>query len=438
MRRDQMQYETWMEQVPHTVREFGVEARRDHGAWELAFNGPTHQWYCPVLGENRASITVRLSRIKDHDTLELMSVNLVFFCSQAWMSGVRNVYDFAREVPFTVLDAPPALIPEGAGTPNDSGWWYEANPEGVILEDVRQTPITLPNGNPGWFVTGQGYRGKLHIGPDDFLHDVGVYGGFLDLTEFTPRLTLGHLFGGLRFLNIKQAEEAAAECQSVHMLSEHLFVTGAVKEETGHVRIQSFKNSVLLPRPKSGNSLIGARSMSETKSLTYFTSGSPLTGYTQAGKIEGLEESFPEDLWARVRRVGLGSNFLSCPELGGYVGMVHVVFDVNHPEHPRTHDHHHPRVNEAYEGWAVLLRYDSQDAPHVHAVSRVCTADDRPTCYEGRTELFKTKRVAFPMSLYRSGLSNLRVGYGWGDRALFEVEFKYDDLVKSLSGHIRG
>ena len=71
------------------------------------------------------------------------------------------------------------------------------------MEDVRQTPATLPDGRPGFFVTGQGYRGKVMLPDGLFIHDVGVYGGYLDPEERPGQLELQHLFGGIEFVRRK-------------------------------------------------------------------------------------------------------------------------------------------------------------------------------------------------------------------------------------------
>ena len=67
------------------------------------------------------------------------------------------------------------------------------------MEDLRLTPATLPDGRPGFFVTGQGYRGKVMFPDGRFIHDVGVYGGYLDPQERPGQLELQHLFGGIEF-----------------------------------------------------------------------------------------------------------------------------------------------------------------------------------------------------------------------------------------------
>ncbi len=132
-----------------------------------------------------------------------------------------------------------------------------------------------------------------------------------------------------------------------------------------------------------------------------------------------------------MHRVGLGSNFLESPELGGYIGFIHVVLDKNNPAYPQTHDPDYPDIEEQYEGWAVWLKFNERGEPVIHACIRAITPDDVPHCYHGLGELFDIKRVAFPISLYRSG-EMLQVGYGWGDRALFQAEFDYQMVVRQL------
>ncbi len=39
-----------MEIIPHTVRDFGVEARKAGKSWEAAFNGPIQSWVMPRRG----------------------------------------------------------------------------------------------------------------------------------------------------------------------------------------------------------------------------------------------------------------------------------------------------------------------------------------------------------------------------------------------------
>ena len=72
----------------------------------------------------------------------------------------------------------------------------------------------------------------------------------------------------------------------------------------------------------------------------------------------------------------------------------------------------------------------------IKACVRAITPDDVPLGYCGAGELFDTKRVAFPMSLYRRG-NALQAGYGWGDRALFQAEFDYETVTARLSKHCR-
>jgi hypothetical protein len=120
-----------------------------------------------------------------------------------------------------------------------------------------------------------------------------------------------------------------------------------------------------------------------------------------------------------------------CPELDGWIGVIHVVLEKNNPAYPETMDSLYPDIEEQYEGWAVLLRFDSEGRPVINACLRALTPDDVPMCYDGLGELFETKRVAFPISLYRTG-DALEVGYGWGDRALFQAEFDYATVVRAL------
>ena len=79
----------------------------------------------------------------------------------------------------------------------------------------------------------------------------------------------------------------------------------------------------------------------------------------------------------------------------------------------------------------VWLTLDDNGVPSIKACVRAITPDDVPSAYCGRGELFDTKRVAFPISLYRTG-DTLQVGYGWGDRALFQAEFDYHTVIDQL------
>jgi hypothetical protein len=200
------------------------------------------------------------------------------------------------------------------------------------------------------------------------------------------------------------------------------------------MHVESYKNSVRLPAGPGERSLIGARSMSETKLLYFFETHDPmgLTGYRLGGFIQGLPEAIGERTWQLVNRVGLGSNFVDCPELGGWIGFIHVVMEKNNPALPETLDLQYPEIEEQYEGWVTLLKYDDRGCPHLASCVRAVTPDDVPHCYRGQGELFETKRVAFPISLYRSGHC-LAMGYGWGDRALFLAEFDYQTVVRRLS-----
>lgn len=358
--------------ITHHVREFGVEARREGKAWELAFNGPIQ----PIDSSGTAyGVVVRLARIKNPVTRELFSTNLLFFMPTPQMCGMHNVYDLVHEFPFARITAARDERPR----PDD----YAPNPEGVIMEDIRIAPV-----GDLWWVTGQGYRGKILIG-DRFVHDVGVYGALVDPKSPAPRIVLQPLFGG-----------------------------GSVG---------SYKNSVLLPSP-GGERWIGARSMFHTKNLHYF--GEESGGWALRGEIEGLPDCMPGNVWEDVHRVGLGSNFLPCPELGGHIGLVHVVTDKNNPAKPRTADAAHPGIEEQYEGWVVLLRVED-GRPVIRAAARALTPDSRPSCYLGKGELFDNKRVAFPISLYACA-DDLHVGYGWGDRALFQAIYKRQEVIDRL------
>ena len=414
--------------LPHRVREFGVEARRPGGAWEAAFNGPIQCWADAETRQATYGVTARLSRLKDPVTRELYSTNILFYLPQAEMSGMHNVYDMARRFPFTRIRGPRTPVPHCP--PRPGRLWYDANPEGVIMEDVRMAPATLPDGRPGFFVTGQGYRGKVMLPDGLFIHDVGVYGGYLDPQERPAQLELNHLFGGIEFgarMTGRQEDLFLTE------LGENIYVKGIIGNVTEEMHVESYKNSVRLPSPVPGKTLIGARSMSETKLLPFFESADPksLTGYGLRGFVDGLPAALGAEIWARVVRVGLGSNFLPCRELGGYLGLIHVVLERNALDHPETLDLDHPYIEEQYEGWMVWLDFDASNHPMFKACVRAITPDDVPRCYRGRGELFTTKRVAFPIGLYRAD-DTLEASYGWGDRALFQVQFDYDTVVGGL------
>jgi hypothetical protein len=415
--------------VPHTVREFGVEARKPRGAWEAAFNGPIQAW--PEAGTDQMTygVTVRLSRIKDQFTRELYSTNILFYLPQEEMSGMHNVYDMARRFPFTRLRGPRTPVPHCP--PRPGRLWYDANPEGVIMEDVRLAPATLPNGRSGYFATGQGYRGKVMLPSGLFIHDVGVYGGYLDPQERPAQLELQHLFGGIEF---GAQKTGSPEDLFLTELSENIWVKGIIGNATNELHVESYKNSVRLPGPASGKTLIGARSMSETKLLPYFESvGSDSLGeYCLKGFIDGLPHAIGLGIWERVVRVGLGSNFIPCSELGGFLGLVHIVLERNEAAHPETIDPLYPDIEEQYEGWMVWLNFDDAGRPVFKACLRAITPDDVPRCYQGLGELFTTKRVAFPIALYRRH-NSLEASYGWGDRALFQAEFNYQAVVRRLS-----
>lgn len=411
--------------LPHTVREFGVEARKEGRAWEAAFNGPIQSWVDPETEQTTYGVTVRLSRLKDQITRELFSTNLLFYLGESEMHGIHNVYEMARQFPFTRIRGP--RIPVPVCPAREGRLWYDANPEGVIMEDVRLTPTTLPEGGSGFFVTGQGYRGKVMLPNGNFIHDVGVYGGYLNPAERPRQLELQHLFGGIEF-------GAVTDDRLLTELGEGVWVRGIAESDAGSPHVESYKNSVRLPSTDAHRTLIGARSMSETKQIAYFESQSPdgLSGFRLGGVIDGLHRALGLQIWDRVHRVGLGSNFVECVELGGYIGLIHVVLEKNNPDFPETLDPTHPGIEEQYEGWVVWLTLDEKGVPSIKACVRAITPDDVPTGYHGRGELFDTKRVAFPISLYRTG-NALQVGYGWGDRALFQAEFDYGVVIDQLS-----
>ena len=409
--------------IPHTVHEFGVEARKEGRAWEAAFNGPIQSWIDPETERTTYGVTVRLSRLKDQVTRELYSTNLLFYFAEAEMHGIHNVYEMARRFPFTRIRGPRTPVPV---CPARAGrLWYDANPEGVIMEDVRLSPVTLPQGGEGFFVTGQGYRGKVMLPNGKFIHDVGVYGGYLNPLERPAQLELQHLFGGIEF-------GAITDDRRLTELGEGVWVKGIAESESGFPHVESYKNSVKLPS-LGGGTLIGARSMSQTKQIAYFESQAKdgLSGFRLGGAIDGLHRALGSRIWDRVHRVGLGSNFVPCPELGGFIGLIHVVLEKNNPDFPETLDPAHPGIEEQYEGWVVWLTLDENGVPSIKACVRAITPDDVPSVYEGRGELFDTKRVAFPISLYRTG-DALQVGYGWGDRALFQAEFDYNTVIDQL------
>lgn len=420
-----------MEIIPHTVRNFGVEARKAGKSWEAAFNGPIQSWAEAETGQTLYGVTVRLSRLKDPVTRELFSTNLLFYLPEDQMQGMHNVYEMARQFPFTRIRGPRTPVPL---CPARAGRiWYDANLEGVIMEDLRLTPTTLPEGRPGFFVTGQGYRGKVMFPDGRFIHDVGVYGGYLDPEVRPAQLELQHLFGGIEFgatLTDSDEDRLLAE------LGEGVWVKGITSNSAAEMHVESYKNSVKLPSLDGRKTLIGARSMSETKQIAYFESLSDdgLSGFRMGGVIDGLNQALGFQIWDRVHRVGLGSNFVPCPELDGYIGLIHVVLEKNNPEFPETLDAIHPGINEQYEGWVVWLTFDADGKPIIKACVRAITPDDVPAGYEGAGELFDTKRVAFPISLYRVGES-LSVGYGWGDRALFQADFDYQTVTAQLSSH---
>ena len=422
-----------MDVLPHTVREFGVEARKPGKSWEAAFNGPIQSWADAETGEPTYGVTVRLSRLKDPITRELYSTNLLFYLTGEQMQGMHNVYVMARTFPFTRIRGPRTVTP--VCPPRVGNFWYDANPEGVIMEDVRLTPMALPDGRPGFFVTGQGYRGKVMLPNGEFIHDVGVYGGTLDPQAHPGQLELSHLFGGIEF---RPPPTGGDDDRLLTELGEGVWVKGIASPQGETPQIASYKNSVKLPCLDGRKTLIGARSMSETKQIAFFESHSEdgLSGFRLGGVIDGLHRALGLEVWDRVHRVGLGSNFVECPELGGFIGLIHVVLEKNNPIHPDTMDPAHPGINEQYEGWVVWLTFDEHGAPVIKACVRAITPDDVPMAYQGLGELFDTKRVAFPISLYRTG-NQLEVGYGWGDRALFQAVFDYETVKTQLFSHSR-
>ena len=421
-----------MDIIPHTVREFGVEARKPGKAWEAAFNGPIQSWADPETGQTLYGVTVRLSRLKDPISRELYSTNILFYMPEGEMRGMHNVYEMAQRYPFTRIRGPRTLTPHCPA--REGKLWYDANPEGVIMEDLRLTPAVLPDGRAGFFVTGQGYRGKVMFPDGRFIHDVGVYGGYLDPQERPGQLELQHLFGGIEFGTALTGDTGRQTAE----LGEGVWVKGITGDAAEKMHVESYKNSVKLPCLDGRKTLIGARSMSETKQIAYFESLSEdgLSGFRMGGVIDGLNRALGLEIWDRVHRVGLGSNFVPCPELDGYIGLIHVVLEKNNPAFPETLDAVHPGINEQYEGWVVWLTFDAEGKPIIKACVRAITPDDVPAGYEGAGELFDTKRVAFPMSLYRIG-ECLSVGYGWGDRALFQADFDYATVMAQLSSHSR-
>ena len=421
-----------MEVIPHTVHEFGVEARKAGKSWEAAFNGPIQSFDDPATGQPAYAVTVRLSRMKDPVSRELYSTNLLFYLPADAMTGMHNVYDMARQFAFTRIRGPRTPVPQCP--PRLGKLWYDANPEGVIMEDLRLTPATLPDGRAGFFVTGQGYRGKVTSPDGLFIHDVGVYGGYLDPAVRPGQLELQHLFGGIEFAPYRPGGEESLLTE----LGEDVWVKGIGETDRGMMHVESYKNSVKLPCLDDCKTLIGARSMSETKQIAWFESRSAdgLSDFRLGGVIDGLHRALGLQVWDRVHRVGLGSNFVDCPELGGFIGLIHIVMEKNNPAFPETLDPAHPGINEQYEGWLVWLTFNENGVPIIKACVRAITPDDVPHGYHGAGELFDTKRVAFPMSLYRRG-DALQAGYGWGDRALFQAEFDYRTVTAQLSSHCR-
>jgi len=422
-----------MDVIPHSVHEFGVEARKVGKAWEAAFNGPIQSFETPDKGQLTYAVTVRLSRLKDPVTRELFSTNLLFYLPSEAMAGMHNVYNMVHQFPFTRVRGPRTIIP--VCPPRDGRLWYDANPEGVIMEDLRLSPTTLPGGDVVYFVTGQGYRGKVTFPDGQVIHDVGVYGGYLDPQERPIQLELKHLFGGIEFAPFLPDDE---ENSLLTELGNDIWVKGIGQSSLGRPQIESYKNSVRLPSRDAQKTLIGTRSMSDTKQISWFESRAldGLSGFRFGGAIDGLYHALGVNIWDRVHRVGLGSNFVDCPELGGFIGLIHMVMEKNNPVFPETMDPLHPGITEQYEGWLVWLDFDESGVPSIKACVRAITPDDVPLGYQGAGELFLTKRVAFPMSLYRHG-DALRAGYGWGDRALFQAEFDYETVTSRLSRYSR-
>lgn len=414
--------------IKHSVIDFGVEAYRPGSAWVSAFNGPIHKCCNPNTGEEMYCVTVRLSRLKDEETKELYSTNLMFYMHPSQMAGIQNIYTLARTTPFTRIRGPLEASPFCKQRPGQI--WYDPNPEGVIMEDIRQAPVMLKEGRPGLFVTGQGYRGKVMLPNGKFIHDVGVYGAYLDLENPPAQLELKYLFGGIEFRN---SLTGTMEDTFLTEICECTWVKGIIGNAVDEIHVESYKNSVLLPSPGDGKTLIGARSMSETKLLYYFetSDNTRLCEYRLGGFIEGVSHSLGDELWNRVKRIGLGSNFIPCPELDGYLGIIHIVLEKNNPIYPDTMEYAYPDIEEQYEGWFIILKFDDNQTPHITACRRALTPDDIPESYKGAGELFDTKRVAFPVSLYRDG-DCVYVGYGWGDRALFLSEYEYDTVISEL------
>ena len=419
-----------MEIIPHTVRDFGVEARKPGKAWEAAFNGPIQSW-TDANGQATYGVTVRLSRLKDPVTRELYSTNILFYLPENEMRGMHNVYEMARQFPFTRIRGPRTPVPLCPGPcgalvvrcqPGRRHYGRPAADPG----DAAGREARLLRDGPG--LPGQGHAAQTA----EFIHDVGVYGGYLDPEERPGQLELQHLFGGIEFGAAlgggDEADRLLAE------LGEGVWVKGITGNAGEETHVESYKNSVKLPCLDGGKTLIGARSMSETKQIAYFESLSAdgLSGFRMGGVIDGLNHALGFQIWDRVHRVGLGSNFVPCPELDGYIGLIHVVLEKNNPDFPETLDAVHPGINEQYEGWVVWLTFDTDGKPVIKACVRAITPDDVPLGYEGAGELFDTKRVAFPISLYRVG-ECLTVGYGWGDRALFQAEFDYQTVTAQLS-----
>lgn len=420
--------------IPHTVTGFGISAQKDGEPFELAFNGPVQRWTNKNNKEDKYGVAVRLARIKDNITKELYSKNIFFYCKIDFLDTIHNIYDFIDHIPHTVFTTLHSLDDYAIIDFSEihTKMKYHANEESVILEDLRFEPIVLPNGNDGWFVTGQGYRGKLELPTGALIHDVGVYGNYIDPEEMQENCVLHHLFGGLKFYDSENVKPYINDAD-VMKINANFWIKGLMIGEDNNIIVQSCKNSVLLPRMRENVFHIGARTMTETKKLYYFRSEeeNPFANYHLQGEILGLENCFTKDIWKSVRRIGLGSNFIRIDELDGFLGFAHVVLSKNDDEFLFTKDSRYPKVKEQYEGWAILLKY-IDEKPVITVAKRAITPDDFPEKYVGLGELFEDKRVAFPTSLYKTKEGNFYVAYGWGDRAIFSAEFKYDEIISAL------
>src|SRR5580658_8962094 len=111
--------------VPHTVREFGLEARKPDKAWVTAFNGPIQVWHKSTDDQPQYLVTARIARLKDTVTRELFSTNLLFYLRPDQMRGVHNIYDLAVTNPFCRLRGPRTVVP--CCPPRPDALWYDAN-----------------------------------------------------------------------------------------------------------------------------------------------------------------------------------------------------------------------------------------------------------------------------------------------------------------------